>query len=91
MRWVRGKVRGPCALPVQRLVKNKSTGPASIADDFKPSVNRHLCYFIKFYRPLTSVTIVLPDAANDEECVPVHPGAYSLPRFQSLKQPIRLS
>ncbi len=27
MRWVRGKVRGPCALPVHRLVRNKSTAP----------------------------------------------------------------
>ena len=26
MRWVREKVRGPCALPVHRLVKNKPGG-----------------------------------------------------------------
>ena len=39
-----GKVRGPCALPIHRLVKNKADGPASIADDFNPSVNSRMCY-----------------------------------------------
>lgn len=36
-----GKSEGRCALPVHRWVKNKSDGPAAIADDFNPSVNRH--------------------------------------------------
>ncbi len=47
---MRGKVRGPCAIPVHRLIKNKSDGPASIADDFNASVNSPQSNLIPSYR-----------------------------------------
>src|SRR5258707_10326292 len=34
MRWVRGKLRGPCAFLVHRSGQEQIDGPASIADDF---------------------------------------------------------
>jgi hypothetical protein len=40
-----GKIEGTLALPVPRLVKNKSDGPASIADDFNTSVKQASALF----------------------------------------------
>ena len=50
MRWVRGKLRGPCAFLVHRPGQEQIEGPASIADDFNPSVNSPQSNLIPIYR-----------------------------------------